>query len=312
MNLKAVVGHIVYTLKKFSPEILLGVGLTGVAGGTVLACMATLKADKIIAEANEKNSRIQDCVLLRETSEVDYTVADENLDRRVVLLTTIGKFIRLYGPSVTLMAVSIACILSSYRIIKTRNVALMAAYKLIEEAFSTYRRRVVAELGDEADSRFLYGEQEIEPKVTRKFTDKEGNEHDLTLVGYNLSGFARAFEAEKPDQYGSWTGSTQWSKVHEYNVSFLEAKERHFSNMLFVKGSVVMNDVYSELGFALTEAGRICGWKYKSDRGDGYISFRPHGIDGNWVYGQDGQSVILDFNVDGVIFDQQVARKEMK
>ena len=109
-----------------------------------------------------------------------------------------------------------------------------------------------------------------------------------------------------------WEGSTQWSKVHEYNLDFLNAKADHFNNMLLTKGFVTINDVYSELGFAPTEAGMICGWRYKSDRGDGYISFKPRGYDGGWNHGINGDEILLDFNIDGVIFDQSVARKEMK
>ena len=82
--------------------------------------------------------------------------------------------------------------------------------------------------------------------------------------------------------------------------------------MLLIKGFVTVNDVYSELGFPSTEAGMICGWRYKSDRGDGYISFKPRITDGNWAFGQNGCSILLDFNIDGVIFDQDIARSEMR
>lgn len=312
MKFKAIIGGVTYTLKKFSPEILLGMGLFGVGVSTVMACTATLKAEKILANMAEQADRIDDCASLRETSELDYSVADEKLDRRVLLAATIGKFVRLYGPSATLMLLSIGLILGSYRILAKRNVALMAAYKVIEEAFTEYRKRVVAELGDKADSHFLYGEEAEENPETRKYTDKDGVEHDLTAVFNHLSGFSRFFQEDEPDQMGSWTGSTQWSKVHEYNLDFLNAKMKHFDAMLLVKGFVTINDVYGELGYPSTEAGMICGWRYKSDRGDGYISFKPHGVDGNWVFGRNGESIILDFNIDGVIFDQKVARKEMK
>lgn len=308
MNIKAIFGGVMFTLKKCSPEILLGVGVVGVVGSTVLACAATLKADAIVEEMETKGARIDDCVSLRESSELDYSVTDEKKDRRTLMLWTAGKFVRLYGPSFTLMVFSLFCIISSYGIMKKRNVALMAAYKLLEETFANYRKRVVSEFGEQADSRFYYGEE----RSTIKTIDEEGNETESETILRNLSGFARSFEEMKPDQYGGWTGATQWSKCHEYNLRFLEGKEQHFNNMLVVKGAVCVNDVYSELGIPTTDSGMICGWRYKSDRGDGYISFRPRGIDGNWDYGKDGDSIVLDFNIDGVIFDQKVARKEMK
>ncbi len=311
MNFKAIMGGVSYTLKKYAPEILLGVGITGVVVSTVLSCKATLKAEAILDEHAEQSERIDDCVLVRETSDVNYSIQEEKHDRLVLLSATGGKFIRLYGPSGTLMLFSLGCILASYRIMRTRNVALMAAYKLMEEAFMNYRKRVSAELGDRADSHFLYGEEMVEG-TARTVTEEDGTEHEMMVVKNNLSGFHRFFEAEKPNQIGGWTGSTQWSKVHEYNLSFLEHKEEHFTNMLAVRGLVTMNDVFSELGFEPTEAGMVVGWKYNSERGDNYISFRPRNVDGNWAFGQNGCGILLDFNFDGVVFDPTVARKEVK
>ena len=36
----------------------------------------------------------------------------------------------------------------------------------------------------------------------------------------------------------------------------------------------------------------ICGWRYKSDRGDGYISFKPRGYDGGWNHGINGDEIL--------------------
>jgi len=311
MKVKAILGTMSYAIKKRSPEILLGVGIVGVIGSTVLACKAALKAEEILDEVAEKAAKIDETVALAEKGMVEYTPSDEKQDRKVLMLSTAGKFVRLYGPAVTLMGASIGCILGAHHIMKKRNVALMAAYKVLEEAFGKYRKRVVKELGEDADNKFLYGQEEIEG-VERKYIDKDGNEHDLIAVSNELSGFSRFFEADRPDQLGGWAGSTQWSKVHDYNIDFLNSKMEHFNQKLLVKGFVTINEVYDELGFPKTEAGMICGWRYKSDRGDGYISFQPRGIDGNWAFGRNGESIILDFNIDGVIFDQDVARKEMK
>ena len=310
MKFKAILGTVGFTLKKYSPEILLGIGITGVVGSTVMACSATLKAEEILDYYEEKKSRIDDCVLVRETSEVEYSLAEEKADRRTLACATAGKFIRLYGPTVTLMGVSIGCILASFKIMKQRNVALMAAYKVLEESFSRYRKRVTEKYGEEADAKFFYGTDDKDNEVA-VVQDEDGTQHTKILNG-SLSGFAREFSEEIPDQYGGHYGSTQWSRVHEYNLSFLTAKEDHFNRLLLTRGFVTINDVYNELGFDPTEAGMICGWRYKSDRGDGFISFKPRGIDGNWNFGHDGDPIILDFNIDGVIFDQDVARKETK
>lgn len=316
MKVKAFLGTVGYTLKKFSPEILLGLGITGVVGGTVLACKATLKYEEILDEHREQMEKVEEALELADAGEAEYSIEEANKDRRKIMVRTAFKFVKLYGPSASLMATSIGCILCSYRIISKRNVALMAAYKVLEETFNKYRGRVIEELGEARDAHFMYGTETVEDVKTT--VDENGKKKKVVeqreeiIPGANLSGFARMFEPEKPDQYGGWHGSTQWSPVHDYNLSFLTAKEQHFNDQLVVKGFVTINDVYSELGFPCTEAGMVCGWRYKSERGDGYISFRPFGIDGNWATGKDGDPIVLDFNIDGVIFDQSVARKELK
>lgn len=304
-----------FTAKKYSPEILLGLGLVGMFGGTILACKATMKVEEILDEYREGVNSIDEGVELHEAGEIQYPPEVARKDMQITKANTAIAFVKLYAPSTTLMLVSTGCILGSYRIMSKRNVALMAAYKVMEEAFSTYRGRVVKELGEVKDAHFMYGTDTVLEETTEMVDGKKKkvtNEREELVPGAKLSGFARIFCDERPDQLGSWVGSTAFSPVHDYNLSFLEAKEKYFNDKLVIKGFVTINDVFEELGFATTEAGMITGWKYKADNGDGYISFRPRGIDGNWAMGTDGDDIVLDFNIDGVIFDQQVARKELK
>lgn len=309
-----------YTVKKYSPEILLGVGIVGIGVSTVLACKATLKVEGVLDIYEGTMEKVDEAVERGELGTLpgnrEYTLEDAKKDRITIKTQTAIQFVKLYGPSVTLMGASIGCILGAHRIMSKRQVALMAAYKVMEEAFANYRGRVITELGETKDAHFMYGTTTVEEIET--ITDENGkkkkvkNEKEELIPGAKLSGFARIFEEEKPDQMGAWVGSTQFSPVHDYNLSFLASKEQYFNDKLVVKGLVTVNEVYEELGFPPTEAGMICGWRYKSDRGDGYISFQPRGIDGGWAMGTDGDPIILDFNIDGVIFDEQFARKELR
>ena len=317
MKVKTMLNSAKFAVKKYSPEILLGVGIVGTVGSTVLACKATLKVEDILDEREESLEKIEEVLSLISAGEkIEYSADDIKKDTLIINAQTAVKLAKAYGPSVTLMGVSIGCILASYRILNKRNVALMAAYKVLEEAFTSYRGRVVEELGSARDAHFMYGTETVEEVDT--VTDENGKkkkiktEKEEVLKGSKLSGFARIFQSEKPNNNGGWEGSTQWSSNHEYNLTFLELKESYFNAKLTTKGFITMNDVYEELGFEPTEAGMVCGWRYKSGQGDDYISFRPRGIDGNWATGMDGDDIILDFNIDGVIFDQQYAKKELK
>ena len=315
-KIKMMANTAMFTVKKYSPEILLGIGFVGIGVSTVLACKATLKVEEVL-DVYESTMENVDLTLeiSAERNDDTYTIADAKKDRITIKTQTAVQFVKIYGPSATLMVASMGCILGSYRIMSKRQIALMAAYKVMEEAFTTYRGRVINELGEVKDAHFMYGTDTITDEET--VVDENGKkkkvktEKEELIPGAKLSGFARMFAEEQPDQVGAWTGSTQWSPIHDYNLNFLTAKEQHFNDKLVAKGFVTINEVYEELGFAPTEAGMICGWRYKSDRGDGYISFRPRGIDGNWIMGNDGDSVVMDFNIDGVIFDQNYARKEL-
>ena len=315
-KLKAISRTVMFTAKKYSPEILLGLGIVGVGVSTVLACKATLEVDVVLNEHAEYKEKIQHTIELHEEGEVNYPVEAANKDLKVLKVNTAVSIGKLYAPSATLMVVSIGFILGAYRIMSQRQVALMAAYKVMEEAFTTYRGRVVKELGEAKDAHFMYGTETITDEET--VIDENGKKKKITkereelIPGAKLSGFARWFEDQKPDQMGGWTGSTAWSPVHDYNLSFLNAKEKHFNAKLISFGFVTLNEVLEELGFPPTVSGMIAGWEYKSEKGDGYISFQPKGIDGNWNFGNDGDPIMLDFNIDGVIFDQNKARKELK
>ena len=105
-----------------------------------------------------------------------------------------------------------------------------------------------------------------------------------------LSKYGRVFNSE----------SIYWSEDKKANFEFLKAIERHFNNVLKVRGNVFLNEVYDTLGFPRTSEGCIVGWLFRSNNevGDNFIDFglpkrKPNSMD-----------IPLDFNVDGVIYDK--------
>ena len=177
MKAKQILGVIGFTLKKYSPEILMGVGITGTVVSTVMACKATLKCETLLDEHAEKIEKFEECIELDKTGEMTYPLEDQKVDLRVIKIQTTVNFVKLYWPSATVMVASIACILGGHKIMSKRNAALMAAYKLIEEAFGKYRKRVVEELGDTKDAHFLYGTDTVEDSET--ITDENGKKRKL-------------------------------------------------------------------------------------------------------------------------------------
>lgn len=291
-------------LKKYSPEILTAAGVIGTVGSTVLACKATLKVEDILDEAKKKSNLINAVHDGEIEVDAEYTDKDYSKDLLVNRTQTAVKLIKLYGPAITLGALSITAILGGQHILRKRNVAVMAAYKLCEESFNNYRSRVKDELGEEKDRQFYYGI--TEETVKDKVKSKDGKTKTVTTKvekapDHLYSQYARFFDE----------ANANWNKSPEQNMYFLKMAQNQMNDKLKARGHVFLNEVYDALGFERSEAGQLVGWVWNKDNtameaGDGYIDF---GIfDGNsyakraFVNG-DERSILLDFNIDGMIYD---------
>jgi hypothetical protein len=264
----------------------------------------------VLDDHNEKMDKINTCVLKvkdGELKEEEYTEKDHQKDLVVVYTQTTVNFIKLYALPVALGVASIACIVGGHRILTKRNVALMAAYKALEEGFAAYRRRVVEEHGEEADYMYKNGLRKME--VTEMaYTDENGVKHaaetkDKYLIDNpnNLSPYAKFYQA----------GCAQWSKDPEYNMYFLLSQQKYWNQILQAKGHVFLNEVYDALGIDRTDAGAIVGWMIGPGR-DNHIDFGifDEGKPRNRAFVNGDENVILlDFNVDGVIFDLFTKKK---
>lgn len=296
-------------LKKNEPKILVGVGIVGFGASVVTACHATLKADDILTDHQDKMDKINHVAESEEFSE-EYTAEDATRDKVIVTVQTGAKLARTYLPAVTLFALSTACILRSQHIMSTRNLALAAAYKASEEAFLAYRDRVKDELGDEKDSEFLYGmkSEDIKEKVKDEET---GKTKTVTKKVYSpndknskvASQYARFFDKGNPN----WYKHPDNHVTAEQNKFFLMCVQNKMNDRLKAKGHVFLNEVYEALGFEDSTAGSVTGWIWDPSRGyDTEIDFGIWDDDNEvkrmFVNG-DETSILLDFNVIGVIYD---------
>lgn len=303
-TVKFAIGRGGLILKKYSPEILTAAGVIGTIGSTVLACKATLKVEDILDEAKKKSNLINAVHDGEIEVDAEYTDKDYSKDLLVNRTQTAVKLIKLYGPAISLGALSITAILGGQHILRKRNVAVMAAYKLCEESFNNYRSRVKDELGEEKDRQFYYGM--TEETVKDKVKSKDGKTKTVTkkvekAPDHLYSQYARFFDE----------ANINWDKSPEQNMYFLKMVQNQMNDKLKARGHVFLNEVYDALGFDRSEAGQLVGWVWNKDNtameaGDGYIDF---GIfDGNdyakraFVNG-DERSILLDFNIDGMIYD---------
>lgn len=303
-GLAKVTGRAGLTVKKYSPEILLVVGITSAVGSTILACLATLKVDEVKKTHQDKVDRINDCWEKVKDGEIpldEYSEQDHKRDLTVVYTQTAVDYIKLYGPAVTLGALSIVALVGGHGIMKKRNVALVAAYKAVEEGFNAYRQRVRDEYGEDTDYMFKNGLKA--ETVTETEVGEDGKQHKVKKTKF------AAIDGATPSVYARFFDEScrQWCKTPEYNLMFLNAQQEYFNHILISKGHVFLNEVYDALGIPRTQAGTMVGWVMRKDgKGDNKIDFGVYNGDSEravaFVNGNE-RSILLDFNVDGVIYD---------
>lgn len=289
------VGHRALVLEKHSPTILFGAGIAGMVGSTILACRATLKVDEVLEEAKGKLEQTRE-LKHREFSpreKLEYTEKDQKRDASIIYVQTSVKIARLYAPAVLLGTASTLSLMHSHNILSKRNAALTAAYAALEKGFNEYRQRVVEKYGEEEDRNFRYGSQQVE--VVNEVTGKK--EKVTRVADGDPSIYARFFDPLSPS----------WSREPEYNLIFLKAQQNWANDMLRARGHVFLNEVYDSLGIPRSKAGSVVGWVLANYDTDNYIDFGIFDGDSynvrDFVNGREG-AILLDFNVDGVIYDK--------
>lgn len=281
-----------------SPRVLFVAGVTGMIGSTVLACRATLQLSDKLDEIEAEKARHEQAKHFVDSGQAEEgtTYSDREYKRDITTITVkgLGSVARLYAPSVLLGAASVAALTKSHNILQDRNLALTAAYAAVDGAFNRYRERVIDRYGEETDRELRYESEKFDEidEETGKIVSREG------ITGAPGSIYARWYDKES---------SRNWSPDPRINLLFLKQIQNYANDRLRTRGHVFLNEVLSDLGLSHTKAGAIVGWRWQKNSGDNCIDF---GIwDGNYEVindffnGREG-AILLDFNVDGVIYDK--------
>lgn len=290
-----------FKIKKHSPEILAVVGVVGVGTTVVTACVATTKLSDILDETTDTIEKINETVANPDFAD-KYSEEDATKDKVIVYTQTSVKIAKLYTPSVILGVASVGCFLTSHNILRKRNIALAAAYATVDKGFKEYRSRVVERFGEALDQelRFNVKAKEFEEVVINEKGEEEIVKKTVSVVDPNTySDYARFFDEACPG----------WSKDPEYNLTFLKRQQNFANEKLQTNGFLFLNDVYEMIGIPKTKAGQIVGWIYdeKNPVGDNFVDFGIYDVNNeakrDFVNGYE-RSILLDFNVDGNIWDK--------
>lgn len=293
-------------VKKHSPEILVIGGAVGVVASAIMACRATTKLSQITKEHKTTVEQIHAVANHPDMIIADgqtYTKEDAKKDLAITYTQTGLKIAKLYAPSVILGALSLTCMITSNNILRKRNVALAAAYTAVDNGFKKYRSNVVERFGQEVDKELRYSIKAKEFEEVK--TDENGKEKKVKKTENvasvdDYSDYARVFD-ESCDN---------WQKDAEHNLWFLRQQQNYANEKLKANGHLFLNEVYDMLGIPRSKAGQMVGWVYNdkdpNHMGDNHVDFGIYNIsiekNRDFINGYE-RSIILDFNVDGPIYD---------
>lgn len=298
------VGHTSLAIKSHAPELLLGGGIvTGVAS-VVMIAKAHKKSDGVFADLEDSIKDVQEYVEGNNANGPDESgaVADDweeiSSTQEQKMLTPIyimgaRRVVTLYGPGIMMGAASLFLLLASHGTLRRRNKALLSTIGVVSQGFAIYRQRVVAEQGTEADERFYYGAEAR--KVTTLEIDADGKKKKTKSTKNHIPDepdpimYQRTFDHTMP----------MWNSDPDMNEFFLQITQQHMDDWLKIKGYVLLNEAYAALGFEETPEGAVVGWSTNVP-GDDYVSF---GLDNDINKREGDDRWILDFNVNGVVFD---------
>lgn len=143
LSLKNMTSGIKTAVVKNTPGILVGVGIVGMAGTTILAVRSTPKAIKLI-EAKKRELDVDS----------------------LTPIETVKTTWKCYIPATITGVTSIACLIGASSVSARRNAALATAYNLTKVALNDYKDAVVETIGEKK-------EQVIRDAVAKKKVERD-------------------------------------------------------------------------------------------------------------------------------------------
>jgi len=143
-------------IAKYEPEILMGMGISGMIFSTIWAIKATKVA----------------------THRLDVMRREFNHERKLTTSEVVKATWKLYLPVVISTAISIPCIIAGNRVSNKRNMALAAAYTISETALQEYQDKTKEIVGDKKYEKIQ--ESISSDNVQRTYKDGVSN---ITMIG---------------------------------------------------------------------------------------------------------------------------------
>lgn len=284
-------------ISKHAPTILSVTASAGVIATGYLAWKAGTRFEDV--EGRDWDRR-KECLRNADIIPDEDVPKIERKNRILFILDTV----RTVAPAAIVGAATITMIYFSNSISKKRLAAMGAAYATLQTAFDGYKRTMVEALGKESVDKILKPKLPNVGKSAEEIlsSDNKSDAANVSDAVVNslkaLSPYARIIAEES---------STCWDPNEDYTSQNLAAIQLWANRRLERKGHLFLNEVFDQLGLSRTREGAVVGW-LKNGEGDGYVSFGDFDASIYRVPSDDYTRVdsnfIVDFNVDGVIWDR--------
>lgn len=274
---------------RHASEVLLVAGTAAFAGTMVAVAKGALKAREVREEYENNKKDIEEAAALNDP---EYTAEEVRKDKVVAVCIAVKGYAKCYIPSVIFATLSLGCFFGEHHILKRRNLALAAAYSVLNDGFKSYRSRVVEKYGEEEDYILANGLRVEKETVTEIGEDgkKHKKKEERLVKDSDISPYSFIFD-----------DSTSMGKVTNVAIARddLMAAQVYADTILKTRGYILLNEVLRGLKMHETSDGAVVGWQLKGN-GDGFVDFRMKQI----FKPEDPEYVgfNLDFNVDGLIY----------
>lgn len=284
-------------ISKHAPTILSITASAGVIATGYLAWKAGTRFEDV--EGRDWDRR-KECLKNADSIPDEDVPKIERKNRILFILDTV----RTVAPAAIVGAATITMIYFSNSISKKRLAAMGAAYATLQTAFDGYKRTMVEALGKESVDKILKPKLPNVGKSAEEIlsSDNKSDAANVSDAVVNslkaLSPYARIIAEES---------STCWDPNEDYTSQNLAAVQLWANRRLERKGHLFLNEVFDQLGLSRTREGAVVGW-LKNGEGDNYVSFGDFDASIYRVPSDDytriDSNFIVDFNVDGVIWDR--------
>lgn len=246
MNLSKLTAKGLWLVKKYSPEILLGLGIVGTGAAVYKTYKAAPVVNNILTnyKAEKENYEVaqQDLVDGKISAETFATV--EVPDKKLMVKEMASE---LFIPTI-LAAGSIFCFIKGYSIQRNRILGLSGALASTMADYKEFKERVKTEIGEKKYKEIIQPVKDKEMMIT----DEKGKEKKVVDKVAVNKGLMDGFWFSQSDEYAS--------DNHEYNMQYVDSVISQLDLIAFNKNGMIMNEALEAFAMPKTRQGALLGW----------------------------------------------------